>query len=93
MLIGRDVSYRHHEKGLSMRIFIFKSGSRKDLRAFAGDLMGSKLPQSHGPWTAIGAVGPDNDPPHNLSRETIEEAIETEGFQLWRLVEKTEAEA
>jgi hypothetical protein len=92
MLIGSNVSYRYHEKGLRMRIYIFKSGSRKDLRAFAGDLMGSKLPQSHGPWAAVGAVGPDNDPPHNLSRETIEEAIKAEGFQSWRLVEKTEAE-
>jgi hypothetical protein len=26
-----------------MRIYIFKSEERKELRAFAGDLMGSKL--------------------------------------------------
>ena len=43
-----------------MRIYIFKSETRGGLRAFAGDLMGSKLPQSHGPWTATGAIGPDN---------------------------------
>lgn len=76
-----------------MRIYIFKSETTKELRAFAGDLMGSKLPPNHGPWTAIGAIGPDNDPPHNLSRETIEEAIEGEGFQLWRMAKKTEAES
>jgi hypothetical protein len=33
-----------------MQIYIFKS------HAFAGDLMGSKLPQNHGPWTVTGVV-------------------------------------
>jgi hypothetical protein len=45
-----------------MRIYIFKSETRGDLRAFAGDLRGSRLPQKHGPWTATGAIGPDNAP-------------------------------
>jgi hypothetical protein len=63
-----------------MRIYIFKSETRGGLRAFAG-----------GPWTATGAIGPDNAPPHNFSRAAIEQAIDTEGFQLWRMVKKTEA--
>ena len=67
-----------------MRIYIFKSETRKGLQAFAGDLTGSRLPQHHGPWTATGAIGPDNAPPHNFSRRAIEEAIDAEGFQLWR---------
>ena len=46
-----------------MRIYIFKSETRKDLRAFAGDLAGSRLPRNHGPWTATGAIGPDSAPP------------------------------
>ena len=75
-----------------MRFYIFKSESRKDLRAFAGDLTGSKLPPQHGPWRITGAVGPDNAPPHNFSRQAIEQAIDGEGFQLWRLREKTEAQ-
>ena len=79
-------------KGQAMRIYIFKSETRKGLQAFAGDLTGSRLPQHHGPWTATGAIGPDNAPPHNFSRRAIEEAIDAEGFQLWRL-KKTEAEA
>ena len=75
-----------------MRIYIFKSEKRPaGLCAFAADLVGSKLPESHGPWTVTGVVPDDKDPPHKLSRETIEEAIETEGFQLWRLSKKTEA--
>jgi hypothetical protein len=76
-----------------MRIYIFKSETREDLRAFAGDLMGSRLPQHHGPWTAIGAIAPGNAPPHNLSRDAIEAAIGGEGFQLWRVAKKTEARA
>ena len=76
-----------------MRIYIFKSEARNELHAFAGDQMGSKLPPKHGPWTVTGAVGPDKAPPHKFSRKAIEEAIEGEGFQLWRLVKKTEAHA
>ncbi len=71
-----------------MRMYIFKSETTKDLRAFAGDPTGTRLPENHAPWTATGVVAPDKAPPHNLSRETIEEAIETEGFQLWRLRKK-----
>jgi len=74
-----------------MRIYIFKSETRKELRAFAGDPMGSKLPQNHGPWTVTGVVGLDKAPPHNFSRKVIEEAIDVEGFQLWRLGKKMEA--
>ena len=75
-----------------MRIYIFKSEARNELHAFAGDATGSKLPQQHGPWTATGVIRADKVPPHNFSRDAIEEAIEAEGFQLWRL-KKTEAHA
>ena len=60
--------------------------------AFAGDLMGSRLPERHGPWTATGAIGPDKAPPRNLSRDAIESAIDAEGFQLWRLRRDVAAE-
>jgi hypothetical protein len=76
-----------------MRIYIFKSETRKELRAFAGDPAGSKLPQQHGPWTAIGVVRPEADPPHKFSRVSIERAIDGDGFQLWRLRAKAEAPA
>jgi len=76
-----------------MRIYIFKSETRKDLRAFAGDPAGSKLPQNHGPWTAIGVVRPEADPPHKFSRVSIERAIDGGGFQLWRLRVKAESPA
>jgi hypothetical protein len=76
-----------------MRIYIFKSETRNNLLAFAGDLMGSKLPESHGPWTATGTIGPEKAPPHNLSRDAIERAIGAEGFQLWRLSRRSEARA
>jgi hypothetical protein len=76
-----------------MRIYMFKSETRQRLRAFAGDLAGSKLPERHGPWTATGAVGADKPPPYNFSRAAIEKAIEAEGFQLWRVIDKAEAGA
>ena len=74
-----------------MQIYIFKSETRKGLHAFAG-VMGSKLPQNHGPWTVTGVVGPDISPPHNFSRDArSKEAIDIEGFQLWRLSKAVEA--
>ncbi len=68
-----------------MHIYMFKSEAKNGLRAFAGDREGSKLPQKHGPWTGVGVLRPDKDPPHHLSRDAIEKAIGTEGFQLWRM--------
>ena len=71
-----------------MRIFIFKSEVNSDLRAFAADLIGAKLPDQFRPWHAIGVVGVNKAPPHNLSRDHIERAIDAHGFQLWRMKPK-----
>jgi len=76
-----------------VRIYIFKSETRNELCAFADDMRGSKLPENHGPWTATGIIGEHSAPPHNMSRDTIEQAIETKGFQLWRKVKKVGAAA
>jgi hypothetical protein len=67
-----------------VKIYIFKSGTNNELRAFAADLKGLKLPEQFRPWHAIGVVAPDRDPPHRLPRAEIERAIELHGFQLWR---------
>jgi hypothetical protein len=79
------------EAGTAMRIFIFKSDPKPDLRAFGSDLAGSQLPKQFSPWRAIGAIAPDRDPPHELSRDVIETAIKTQGFQLWRMSKKEDA--
>jgi hypothetical protein len=76
-----------------MRIYIFKSETTNELRAFAGEPTGSKLPPNHGPWTATGVVAGGKAPPHNFSRAAIEEAIGGEGFQLWRFTKRAEADA
>jgi hypothetical protein len=71
-----------------MRLFIFKSEANADLRAFAADAEGSKLPSQFRPWHAVGVVRPDRDPPHGLPRAAIEKAIDEQGFQLWRTKSK-----
>ena len=75
-----------------MRIYIFKSEAKPELRAFAADERGSLLPKNHGPWKVTGVVGATSEPPHNISRDTIEGAIGNQGFQLWRM-KKAAAEA
>jgi hypothetical protein len=37
---------------------------------------------------AIQTLARYRDPPHELSREVIEQAIRTQGFQLWRMSKK-----
>jgi hypothetical protein len=66
-----------------MRIFMFKSRVKPDLRAFSGEPAGLRLPEKYGPWDPIGVVRPDTHPPHGFARKTIEAAIERESFQLW----------
>jgi hypothetical protein len=41
-----------------MRIFIFKSEAKPDLRAFGGDLAGSQLPTQFKPWRAVAPSRP-----------------------------------
>jgi hypothetical protein len=73
-----------------VRLFIFQSDANTGLglRAFSGDAAGRKLPDQFSPWRQIGAVRPENAPPYNLSRDTIEEAISDHGYQLWRVKPK-----
>jgi len=75
-----------------MRLYIFKSETTRELRAFAGEPSGSKFSSNHGPWTVIGVVSAERAPPYNFSRDVIEEAIGGKGFQLWRF-KRTEAPA
>jgi hypothetical protein len=71
-----------------MRLFMFESDTNDGLRAFAGDARGSDLPEQFKPWREIGVVRPESAPPFNLSRDTIEKAISSDGFQLWRIKPK-----
>jgi hypothetical protein len=68
-----------------MQIYMFRSDTKRELRAFAGDLAGSRLPEKFAPWHATGVIKPDRAPPHKLPRDEIERAINDQGFQLWRM--------
>ena len=68
-----------------MHIYMFTSETTSNLRAFAGDSAGSKLPQKHGPWNPDGTIRSGDHPPHHFSRAKIEQAIKFDGFQLWRM--------
>ena len=76
-----------------MRIFIFKSEANSELGAFASDPGGQQLPSKFGPWHAVGVIRPDKEPPHNLSRNVIEQGIASQGFQLYRKKAKKVAAA
>ena len=71
-----------------MRLYMFKSESNRGLRAFAAGPGSDKLPARLGPWTAVGVVRDDVDPPHNMNRELIEKGIAEQGFQFYRMKKK-----
>jgi hypothetical protein len=75
----------HSRRTPPMRLFMFKSESNRDLHAFTAHPAGEPLPSRHGPWTAVGVVREDKEPPHKLSREAIEQSIADQGFQLYRM--------
>lgn len=68
-----------------MNIFIFKSASNGELRAFSNDKGGLNLPAGFRPWHAVGVVKDGTAPPNNLSRDVIEKSIADSGFQLFKL--------
>jgi hypothetical protein len=70
---------------MAMRLFMFKSESNRELHAFVADPGGEPLPSRHGPWTAVGVVREDKEPPHKMSREVIEQSIADQGFQLYKM--------
>jgi hypothetical protein len=72
-----------------MRLYMFKSEGNTGLRAFAANAAIDQLPARFGPWLAVGVVRDDKDPPHNLSREIIEQSIAEQGFQLYRIKAKS----
>ncbi|MFY9840163.1 MAG: hypothetical protein WAK55_27580 [Xanthobacteraceae bacterium] len=77
--------------GGPMRIFIFKSETSPELRAFGGDLAGTRLPIQFKPWHAVGSIAPEGEFPYKLSRELIETAINDCGYQLWRMRKKSKS--
>jgi hypothetical protein len=81
----------HSSRGDLMKLYIFKSEAIGELRAFAGDPAGSRLPDKFRPWHAVGVVAPLSSPPYKLSRAQIEQAIDSQGFQLWRMKPKNTA--
>jgi hypothetical protein len=81
----RWLIYSFNERTFLMQIYMFTSESSPNLRAFAGDPSGSRLPSNHGPWNADGSIRSGEHPPHHFSRAKIEHAIKFDGFQLWRM--------
>jgi len=67
-----------------MKLYMFRSETKNELRAFCADVAGSRLPDQYGPWRATGVVASGRAPPHNLPRDEIEKSIGSQGFQLWR---------
>ena len=52
-----------------MKLFIFKSHTSSELRAFAGDITGSKLPDRFKPWHVIGVVAAGRSPRNSLTKD------------------------
>ena len=71
-------------------IHTFSSTNGSGLHAFTDDAEGRRLPERHGPWKHTSRVPAGRDLPHGIDRRTVERAIETHGYQMWR-PQKSEA--
>ncbi len=71
-----------------MKMFIFQSGAKAELRAFTGDSDGRTLPEKFAPWGVTGVVATFQALPSGLPRDVVEREIRDHGFQLWRLRKK-----
>lgn len=80
-------------EGGHMRIYVFTSKSKTNLRAFTDDMTGGKLPQQFAPWRANGMIPAHEEFPYRFARDQIEQSIADSGFQLWRLKMKSEEKA
>jgi hypothetical protein len=67
-----------------MNLYMFRSKTSPELSCFCADPKGVGLPEKFSPWTAIGVLRRDQDPPHGLPRRAIEAGVRNNGFQLWR---------
>ena len=65
-------------------IHTFASTNGSGLHAFTDDAEGRRLPVRHGPWKHTSRVPAGRDLPHGIDRGTVETAIESHGFQMWR---------
>jgi hypothetical protein len=73
-----------------MRLFMFKSEGNLGLHAFVPDRGGEQLPSRHGPWTVVGVVREDKNPPYRMNRQVIEKSIADHGFQLYKIKKPAE---
>lgn len=69
---------------ISANLFKFKSDVSDALWAYDRDPSGCNLPAKLGPWTGIGVMRSDQNPPSGLSRTAIERGIAANGYQLLR---------
>src|SRR6516164_5457830 len=85
------VSHRQPRKGSSHANLHFQVGNEGRFAGLRGRPHAQQAPAE--PWSLDRhrRGRSDNAPPHNFSRAAIEQASDTEGCQLWRMVKKTEA--
>jgi len=69
-------------------LYLFRSTVKVGLNAFAAADDPSLLPDAHGPWVLAGNIPPGQALPHGLSRRAADEAIQGQGFALWRMKPK-----
>jgi hypothetical protein len=68
--------------------YVFQSGRSTELRGFAEDAAGTKLPLEYGPWTLVQQITPDQGWDLGISRAVVATAVLENGFYLWGPLEQ-----
>lgn len=70
--------------------YLFQAVNSPDLRGFAEEPTGAKLPPDLGPWTLIQQIRPNEEWTPTVSRAIVAAGIIENGFYLWGPAERPE---
>lgn len=70
--------------------YLFQAVNSPDLRGFAEEPTGAKLPPDLGPWTLIQQIRPNEEWTPTVSRAVVAAGIIENGFYLWGPAERPE---
>ncbi|CAN7640709.1 PRC-barrel domain-containing protein [Bosea sp. LjRoot237] len=70
--------------------YLFQAVNSPDLRGFAEEPAGAKLPRDLGPWTLVQQIRPNEEWTPTVSRAVVAAGIIENGFYLWGPAERPE---
>lgn len=88
---GRPQASIRQREALMRTYCLFQAANSPDLRAFAEERTGGRLPTGLGPWTLVREIQPNEEWAIPVSRAVVAAGILESGFYLWGPAERPAA--